>query len=144
MLTKVNIAVDASAHLSIEAEAMATRQNNGRLVCELELSGGGRSAGAGRRKMPRHKTGPPIQTVQYTVLTSTTPCPLHTADLPSARAEPKQTHRNMSRDSKPVALVIGASRGMGRQIAFDLATKHGYSGRLPQQVLSPLRACLLR
>lgn len=35
----------------------------------------------------------------------------------------------MSGDSKPVALVIGASRGIGRQIAMDLATKHGgYSG----------------
>lgn len=31
-------------------------------------------------------------------------------------------------DSKKVALVVGASRGLGRQIAIDLA-KNGYSGK---------------
>lgn len=30
--------------------------------------------------------------------------------------------------TKPVALVIGASRGIGRQIAIDLA-EHKYSGK---------------
>ena len=31
--------------------------------------------------------------------------------------------------SKPVALVVGASRGIGRQIAIDLAI-NGYTGTL--------------
>jgi NAD(P)-dependent dehydrogenase (short-subunit alcohol dehydrogenase family) len=30
-------------------------------------------------------------------------------------------------EQKPVALVVGASRGIGRQIAIDLA-KNGYEG----------------
>lgn len=30
-------------------------------------------------------------------------------------------------ESKPVALVVGASRGIGRQIAIDLA-RNGYAG----------------
>lgn len=30
---------------------------------------------------------------------------------------------------KPVALVVGASRGMGRQVAVDLA-RNGYAGNL--------------
>lgn len=33
-----------------------------------------------------------------------------------------------NKPDKPVALVIGASRGIGRQVAIDLATKHGYCG----------------
>lgn len=32
--------------------------------------------------------------------------------------------------SKPVAIVVGASRGIGRQIAIDLA-KDGYAGETP-------------
>lgn len=39
----------------------------------------------------------------------------------------------MSDNAKPVALVIGASRGIGRQIALDLATKHGYSGAFKEK-----------
>lgn len=34
--------------------------------------------------------------------------------------------------SKPVALVIGASRGIGRQIAVDLA-KSNYAGEKPER-----------
>jgi NAD(P)-dependent dehydrogenase (short-subunit alcohol dehydrogenase family) len=34
--------------------------------------------------------------------------------------------------NKPVALVVGASRGIGRQIAIDLA-KNGYKGMLTFQ-----------
>lgn len=33
----------------------------------------------------------------------------------------------MSSQKKPVALVVGASRGIGRQIAVDLAS-NGYAG----------------
>lgn len=29
---------------------------------------------------------------------------------------------------RPVALVVGASRGIGRQIAIDLADEGGYAG----------------
>lgn len=32
--------------------------------------------------------------------------------------------------AKPVALVVGASRGIGRQVAIDLA-RHGYAGDFP-------------
>lgn len=34
----------------------------------------------------------------------------------------------MSKPSDLVALVVGASRGIGRQIAIDLA-RHGYRGK---------------
>lgn len=34
----------------------------------------------------------------------------------------------MASESKQVCLVIGASRGIGRQVAVDLA-KHGYYGK---------------
>jgi len=38
----------------------------------------------------------------------------------------------LNRNKKPVACVIGASRGIGRQVAVDLA-KNGYYGKSPEQ-----------
>lgn len=43
------------------------------------------------------------------------------------REEDLQGQRNMNQEKKPVALVIGASRGIGRQVAIDLA-RNGYFG----------------
>jgi len=37
--------------------------------------------------------------------------------------------KRQERSNKPVAVVIGASRGIGRQVAIDLA-KNGYAGIL--------------
>jgi len=36
----------------------------------------------------------------------------------------------MASTTKQVALVVGASRGIGRQVAIDLA-KEGYAGKTP-------------
>ena len=38
-------------------------------------------------------------------------------------------HPTMTSNTRQVALVIGASRGIGRQVAIDLA-KEGYAGKL--------------
>jgi NAD(P)-dependent dehydrogenase (short-subunit alcohol dehydrogenase family) len=35
---------------------------------------------------------------------------------------------------KPVALVVGASRGIGRQVAIDLA-RDGYAGKVAYQIV---------
>lgn len=40
---------------------------------------------------------------------------------------------------KPVALVIGASRGIGRQIAIDLAS-NGYAGTITTEIPNPSSA----
>lgn len=45
-----------------------------------------------------------------------------------------RTYHNMAIE-KPVALVVGASRGIGRQVAVDLAS-HGYAGE--SRVLGPV------
>jgi NAD(P)-dependent dehydrogenase (short-subunit alcohol dehydrogenase family) len=42
----------------------------------------------------------------------------------------------MSSTTQKVALVIGASRGIGRQIAVDLA-KNGYAGTVPHHITHP-------
>lgn len=41
----------------------------------------------------------------------------------------------MTVTQKPVALVVGASRGIGRQVAIDLA-KNGYAGKRTRFELS--------
>lgn len=46
-----------------------------------------------------------------------------------------------SKDVVPVALVVGASRGIGRQVAIDLA-REGFKGEL--QKCSNLRVALMQ
>lgn len=41
--------------------------------------------------------------------------------------------RIMAPKNKKVALVVGASRGIGRQVAIDLA-KNGYVGTVPPSI----------
>lgn len=43
---------------------------------------------------------------------------------------------NMPDHTPPVALVIGASRGIGRQVAVDLA-RHGYRGTSSRSTPGP-------